>query len=151
MHIGPVLKWDLPSLEPRGAVSVELARGDMKLRVIAVHLALIRMVRKRQLRLTAKRIRGMEDMPTIIVGDFNEWSHSKGLGSLSYDYELHAPGKSFHSAWPIASLDRFASNRMVRVLSCGVYQGETALRASDHLPIWANLELLSKRAEPRTE
>ena len=34
MHIGPVLKWDLPSLEPRGAVSVELARGDMKLRIL---------------------------------------------------------------------------------------------------------------------
>ncbi|NDR56498.1 endonuclease/exonuclease/phosphatase family protein [Aliiruegeria sabulilitoris] len=138
-HIG------LPGLEPRGAVRVDIATAEGPLAIVGAHLGLVRNFRRLQL----ETIRGhLDDAParTVILGDFNEWSEGRGLEPLDEDYEVISPGNSFHAARPIASLDRFALGRKVALRDAGVEEGALASRASDHLPVWADIALAP--AEP---
>ncbi len=133
---------DLPGLEPRGAVRVDIETPDGPLALVGAHLGLIRHFRRLQLR----TIHGhLDDAPqrTVIMGDFNEWSEDRGLEPLAADYTVISPGRSFHAARPIAGLDRFALGREVRLRSAGVEQGALASRSSDHLPVWADVDLVA--------
>ncbi|WP_169379850.1 endonuclease/exonuclease/phosphatase family protein [Yoonia vestfoldensis] len=77
--------------------------------------------------------------PTAILGDFNEWSPACGLEPLRADFTVHAPGKSFHAAMPMATVDRIALSRDIALTDGGVVQTPQSLRASDHLPIWGDV------------
>lgn len=129
---GSVTHIDLPGLEPRGAVRVDLAEFS----IVATHLGLMRRNRVGQLRAIAKAVAGRDRV--VVAGDFNEWSPHKGLEVLA-DFNVHAPGHSFHAARPIAALDRIAVSRGMTVRDAGVVQGGLARHASDHLPIWAQI------------
>jgi endonuclease/exonuclease/phosphatase family metal-dependent hydrolase len=125
---------ELPGLEPRGAVRVDLKDG---LVVVATHLGLIRRFRRLQLEAITE---ALADAPhAVIAGDFNEWRMDRGLEPLSEGFEVVSPGHSFHASRPIAALDRFAHRRGIEVYQAGVDQSRLARRASDHLPIWADL------------
>jgi endonuclease/exonuclease/phosphatase family metal-dependent hydrolase len=129
---GDVTHIDLPSLEPRGAVRVELEAFSL----VATHLGLMRRHRDQQLRAIA---RALDETPrAVVAGDFNEWSPHKGLERLAA-FDVHAPGHSFHAARPVAALDRIAVSQGLRVLDAGVVQDGLARHASDHLPIWADI------------
>ncbi len=132
LDVGQVIHIDLPGLEPRGAVRVDLAAFSL----VATHLGLMRRHRARQLRTIAKAVAGAPRV--VVAGDFNEWSPHKGLEVLS-DFDIHAPGHSFHAARPIAALDRIAVSGALEVLGAGVVQDGAARYASDHLPIWADI------------
>jgi endonuclease/exonuclease/phosphatase family metal-dependent hydrolase len=129
----------LPGLEPRGAIAVDLDTHAGALRLVAVHLGLVRASRRRQLAAIAAAIGAEDPRPTVIAGDFNEWSRRKGLGTLPPDFTVHAPGPSFHARRPMAALDRFAVDDRVEILDMGVVRDATTAVASDHLPIWAEL------------
>jgi len=77
----------------------------------------------------------------VIVGDFNEWSLTRGLEPLDANFDVHSPGRTFHAARPIAALDKIATCSAIRVEKAGVVQGGEARIASDHLPIWADVTL----------
>ncbi|MEM1429130.1 MAG: endonuclease/exonuclease/phosphatase family protein [Pseudomonadota bacterium] len=134
---------DLPGLEPRGAVKVEIGLNGAALTVVGVHLGLLRSYRRAQ----AERIRATlaQDKEgagrTVILGDFNEWSPRRGLEPLARDYEMVSPGRTFHSARPVAALDRLALGRDVALLDAGVAETGKAKVASDHLPIWGDVRL----------
>ncbi|WP_341368126.1 endonuclease/exonuclease/phosphatase family protein [Yoonia sp. BS5-3] len=132
LHHGSITHIALPGLEPRGALRVEL--GGISL--IATHLGLMRRHRIHQLRAIAKQLTGAKR--SIVAGDFNEWSPKKGLDALQ-GFEIHAPGHSFHAARPIAALDRIAVSDGLTVTAAGVVKDGPAKRASDHLPIWADI------------
>lgn len=134
---------ELPGLEPRGAIWVELCRGGTPFQVVATHLGLSRRHRRQQLAMIADHLRERSDAPAIILGDFNEWSATKGLEALDNRYTVFAPGRSFHSARPVAALDRIAYNDGFELVSAGVYAQGDAPRASDHLPIWADMTLVN--------
>lgn len=125
---------DLPGTEPRGAVAVEL--GD-SLRVVGVHLGLLRSDRRRQLARVAAAFD--DDLPTVIMGDFNEWRANAGLEALDDRFHVHAPGRSFHAARPVASLDRIALSDGLELRDAGVMESQPARIASDHLPVWADI------------
>ena len=125
---------ELPGTEPRGAVSVEI--GD-RIRVIGVHLGLLRRDRRRQLAVIEARFD--DALPTAILGDFNEWRASRGLEALHHGFHIHAPGRSYHAARPVAALDRVALSRGLQLRDAGVVQTLPARIASDHLPIWADV------------
>jgi endonuclease/exonuclease/phosphatase family metal-dependent hydrolase len=129
---------DLPGLEPRGAILAELARGEASLRVVATHLGLLRRYRQMQLEAIAAAVAEGPRMPTMIMGDFNEWSESDGFGPLQ-GYRVISPGKTYHAARPVAPLDRIALTGGLRVVRSDVVSSGEALRASDHLPITAEL------------
>lgn len=133
-----VTRLGLPGTEPRGAVSVDLSVGG-GLTVIATHLGLLRRDRRRQLETLSAA--ASDHRPTVIAGDFNEWSRNRGLEPLKGRFETQSPGLSFHARRPLAALDRFAHSRDVVLRDAGVEQGKTARRASDHLPIWCEIAI----------
>jgi endonuclease/exonuclease/phosphatase family metal-dependent hydrolase len=124
----------LPGAEPRGAVAVTLDDG---LTVIGVHLGLLRSSRRKQLAVLAAHAPNPEK--TVLIGDMNEWAPKRGFEALEDAFALHSPGRSFHAARPIAALDRIALSRDLTLADAGVDQGPLAKRASDHLPIWADV------------
>lgn len=147
LRSGPV---DLPRFEPRGAVLAEFSRGPMLLRVVGVHLGLLRRHRRQQLREIGALLDGLSPMPTVIAGDFNEWRLDDDALPLPAGYVMHTPGRTFHSARPVASLDRIVTGPGITLMRAGVLEEHGAARASDHLPIWAELKVAPEaaRSEP---
>ncbi len=135
---------DLPGLEPRGAVAVDV--GD-RLHVVGVHLGLLRRSRQAQISALLRAVAD-SDLPTAILGDFNEWSPHLGLEGLSHHFSVHAPGLSFHAARPVAALDRVALSDELELRHAGVEEGTLARIASDHLPIWAEIGFRPQASTP---
>jgi endonuclease/exonuclease/phosphatase family metal-dependent hydrolase len=142
-HIGVLdcAALDLPMLEPRGAVMAELLVGEMPLRVIGMHLDLSGLWRKRQMRAILSAIADRpQKMPTILMGDTNEWRTEAGcLNDLRPDFHLAPTGPSFHARRPVAALDRIIVDKHLSIEAAGVHMSAAARRASDHLPIWARV------------
>jgi endonuclease/exonuclease/phosphatase family metal-dependent hydrolase len=142
-HIGVLdcAALELPTFEPRGAVLAELMVGDEPLRVVGMHLDLSGLWRRRQIRSILEAIdRRPQRMPTILMGDTNEWRDAAGcLKDFNGSYRIAPTGPSFHSHHPIAALDRIIVDRGLNIDAAGVHMSKAARRASDHLPIWARL------------
>ena len=134
---------ELPTLEPRGAVMAELLIGDRPLRVIGLHLDLSGLWRRRQMRAILDAIqRRPQRMPTVLMGDTNEWRTAAGcLKELNGAYRIAPTGLSFHSRRPVAPLDRIIVDEQLGIEAAGVHASASARRASDHLPVWARLAL----------
>ena len=135
---------DLPTLEPRGAVMAELLfPGDMPLRVIGLHLDISGLWRRRQMRAILDAVeRRPQRMPTVLMGDTNEWRTAAGcLKELNGSYRIAPTGPSFHSRRPIAPLDRIIVDERLAIDAAGVHASASARRASDHLPVWARVSL----------
>jgi endonuclease/exonuclease/phosphatase family metal-dependent hydrolase len=132
---------ELPTLEPRGAVIAELLIGDTPLRVVGMHLDLSGLWRKRQMRAILDAIaRRPNKMPTVLMGDTNEWRTEAGcLREIEPEFHLAPTGPSFHSRHPVAALDRIIVHRDLNIEAAGVHTSPAARRASDHLPIWARV------------
>ncbi|MEO7601975.1 MAG: endonuclease/exonuclease/phosphatase family protein [Sphingomicrobium sp.] len=132
---------ELPNIEPRGAVMAELSVRGVALRVIGMHLDLSGLRRRRQVLKILDHIEQRHRvMPTIVMGDTNEWRlRGKSLAEFDERFEIAKCGLSYHSRKPVAALDRIIVDRRFSILEAGVHSSEAALRASDHLPIWARL------------
>ena len=131
----------LPSLEPRGAVLADLKVGGEDLRVVGMHLDLSGLWRRKQAKAVLDQVAARESkMPTVLMGDLNEWS---ARGGCLRDFARHCRfaecGKSFHVRRPVARLDRIMVTGAVEIEGCGVHQSPAARKASDHYPIWATL------------
>lgn len=135
MQVGDIQRLTLPGLEPRGAVIAQIG----PVRLVAVHLGLIRHYRLEQMTAILAALAPLPDLPCVIAGDFNEWSPARGMEPLKTHFTVHAPGLSFHAARPVAALDRFAISKEVHLKAAGVIGTKQANRASDHLPVWADI------------
>lgn len=131
----------LPGLEPRGAILAELAPESGGLRVVGAHLALIRRYRTMQFAAIRAAIGRRGEMPTAILGDFNDWSARGGTEALGAAFRLHAPGPSFPAARPVGALDRVALSAGLHLMTAGVHLRAPATLASDHLPVWADIRV----------
>jgi endonuclease/exonuclease/phosphatase family metal-dependent hydrolase len=132
---------ELPTLEPRGAVMAELLIHERPLRVIGMHLDLSGLWRRRQMRAILDAIAARpQRMPTVLMGDTNEWRTATGcLQELEPDFQIAPTGPSFHSRHPVAALDRIIVHKSLGIEAAGVHMSPAARRASDHLPIWARI------------
>lgn len=145
--IGPSLSvdsvelHDLPGLEPRGCVVANLRRGEARLRVVGVHLGLLRASRRQQLTAVLSFLGKGEQSPTLIAGDFNERSLEVGLGRLSRQFRILSGGPTYHSNWPVFALDRMAVTKGVDPIRLSVHRSRDADRASDHLPLVGDFQL----------
>ena len=137
-HAQPI---DMPTLEPRGAVMAELSVAGHSLRVIGVHLDLSGLWRRKQIRAILAAIDASARlMPTVMMGDFNQWSDSGALSELAFHHHrLVKTPKSFHTARPVARLDRIIVSHDVNVTAADCHISSLSKQASDHLPIWAAL------------
>ena len=117
--------------------------GERAVRVVGMHLDLSGLWRRRQMRaiLEAVDLRPQK-MPTILMGDTNEWRDAGAcLKELNGSYRVAPCGPSFHSRRPIAALDRIIVDQSLAIEAAGVHASVEARRASDHLPIWARVAL----------
>ncbi len=132
----------IPSIEPRGAVIADLRVRGTEIRVVGLHLDLSGLWRRKQsgaiLHHLSVRHR---KMPTIMMGDTNEWSRSGGcLRDFAMHHTCARTGPSFHARMPVVALDRIFVSPQLRVIDAGVHASANARLASDHLPIWAKLK-----------
>jgi endonuclease/exonuclease/phosphatase family metal-dependent hydrolase len=133
----------LPTIEPRGAIRADLVAGGQRLRVVGMHLDLSGLRRRQQVRSILGHVANHgDDIPTVLMGDFNEWTRHGGcFHEFTRGWRLLAPGRSFPSRRPVAQLDRIVVSDGWQVLETGVHHSALAARGSDHLPVWARLEL----------
>jgi len=132
----------LPALEPRGAVMADVRVDGRMLRVVGMHLDLSGLWRRRQAHaILAHVAASAAQHPTVMMGDLNDWSAASGcLRDFGRDFIFAPTAASFHARRPIARLDRIMVSRDLRVVDAGVHLSAVARTASDHLPVWAQLE-----------
>jgi endonuclease/exonuclease/phosphatase family metal-dependent hydrolase len=131
----------LPSLEPRGAVLADVRVDGHLLRVVGMHLDLSGLWRRRQANAILSHLAERDGDPsTVLMGDLNEWSVQGGcLRDFGAHHHFAPCGRSFHARRPIAMLDRIMVTHDLEIVASGAHSSPTARRASDHLPIWAEL------------
>lgn len=123
--------------EPRRAIETEVQCGHGKIRVVATHFGLSLTERRTQARRLVAIARA-HDLPTVMLGDFNDWFWP---GSLRHALKHELPGRtrqaSFPSWCPLLRLDRIFC-WPPHILKRG-FVDRSAWRASDHLPVIADI------------
>lgn len=132
----------LPTLEPRGAVGAELVLDGQRLRVLGMHLDLSGLRRRDQIRAILRHCGQAGDVPTVLMGDFNQWGRANGaLREFAGEWQTPTIGNSFPSRRPIAPLDRIVHSAEWTCAGTAVHHSALAVAASDHLPVRATLRL----------
>lgn len=133
----------LPTLEPRGAVTALVEASGVAIRVVGMHLDLSGLWRRRQARAIIDHLTDAGGgAPAVLTGDLNEWSLAGGcLRDFARNFHFAATPASFHARRPVARLDRIMTTPDLAVVDCGVHRTALATRASDHLPVWAEVRL----------
>lgn len=151
VKITAALPLALPSLEPRGAVLVETRVEGHGLRIGGMHLDLSGLRRRQQARAVMAQIAVRSDpMPTVLMGDLNEWRRSSGcLIDFGRTYGIVPTEPSFPAGRPLARLDRIMAGPGIEVIDCGTHFTPLSRVASDHLPVWAKLRLQSDHLSER--
>jgi endonuclease/exonuclease/phosphatase family metal-dependent hydrolase len=136
------------TLEPRGALWVEITEGDITWQVLTTHFGLGRLERRVQ----GKEIAGwieeaMQKRPMIFCGDLNSRSGSivhRMLGSGLHEAQLAVHGKSrctFSTKFRWVCLDYIYASSDVVFKEAQVVDTPLARMASDHFPLVADLEV----------
>ena len=134
---------DLRGLEPRGALLADLSLADVPMRVIGTHLSLLARYRRRQAETLLAAADLSSDRATLVMGDFNGWGPlPRSLAAFDERMTLADTGNSYPSRRPITPLDRIFFTGGMRLTGCGVSHRRPASIASDHLPIWADFQLV---------
>lgn len=133
----------LPGFEPRGALVADLELSGRPLRVIAAHLGLLRGSRLAQVTAILHKMAALDDRPTLLMGDLNEWriGRTSPLAPLRHHLPQAPTVHSFPARLPIMSLDRIMACERARLTDLTAHDTPLARRASDHLPIRARLRL----------
>lgn len=131
----------LPQLEPRGGAIATVEVRGLRLQCVAMHLSLAGYFRRLQIIHAVGELGARpEAMPTVIMGDFNEWyGRSRSLRSFGPGYAFVPTGPSFPAPLPVATLDRIIVSHDLSVRAAGVHNSKLARMASDHRPVWADL------------
>jgi endonuclease/exonuclease/phosphatase family metal-dependent hydrolase len=134
----------LPGGEPRGALVVDLRlREGADLRICALHLGLLRRHRRLQIQRIGALLATLPPMPLLVAGDLNERSDGPAspLSLLDAFLAPEAPRNTFPAAFPILPLDRLRACGTARVEGTAIHATPLARRASDHLPLLAEVAL----------
>ena len=81
--------------------------------------------------------------PAVLMGDMNAWRNCKGSQVLEEELGLHHNldwPASFPAGRPMLSLDRIYT-RNAAVVEVGHHDSPAARKASDHLPVVAEVEV----------
>ncbi|MFC3126997.1 endonuclease/exonuclease/phosphatase family protein [Pseudoroseomonas globiformis] len=140
-----VQRLSLPGAEPRGAVIVEMELPGGRLRVVGAHFGLLKRCRTRQSAAILEAIGRRPTMPTIMMGDLNEWrpgrrSSLRSLEPLFGGGASFGPA-SFPSRLPIFALDRILGWPQGMLREVQAHDSPLARVASDHLPLKARMVL----------
>lgn len=125
--------------ESRAAIDAVLRIRNTDVRVIVTHLGLRPSERRIQVRKLLDAVKG--PLPTMILGDLNEWiPMSRSMRWLKkYFGHSNAP-RTFPANFPVLRLDRVWSSHGTFLGSSSYWTKATRV-ASDHLPIRANIRI----------
>lgn len=154
----------LPTLRPfrlqrRGAVHVALQTPVGRIHVFNTHLSLLGLERRIQMgKLMSDRWLGSvpADEPIVFCGDLNAGPASRvyrRLASILMDVQRAAPRRlrrakaTFSSRRPLLRIDHIFVSDHLKVISSAVPDQSIFQRASDHLPVYADLAW-SRIADP---
>jgi len=136
--------------ERRGCLRVDVQCGSELLHMFNVHLGTSFFERRHQgRRLISTDVLGSNELkyPTIVVGDFNEWTRGLASRLMSRHYRsvesrLHLKRrKTYPGILPLFHLDHFYFDSRLELVSAELVRNRLALKASDHLPIVAEFKL----------
>jgi endonuclease/exonuclease/phosphatase family metal-dependent hydrolase len=138
------LKWR----KPRGAQLVVVETPEGQLYLVNWHLGLAEKERHWQvLRLLGHTVfHHWAHLPTLIVGDFNDWRNRLGPAVFA-EHRFHqatappAQFRSFPAFLPMASLDKAFYRGDVSIRHARVARTPEAKAASDHLPLVIDFHL----------
>lgn len=154
----PTLR-NIPGLEPRGAIWVEVAVGEHRLQVLNTHLGLV----PREQRLQAVALAGTDWLghadcrgPRMLIGDFNFTSVTRPYRYLTRDLRdaqrhagLDRSIKTFPSAFPTLRIDHCFISEEIVITGIHTPFHPLARMASDHLPLAIDFEIVA--AGPRSD
>jgi endonuclease/exonuclease/phosphatase family metal-dependent hydrolase len=137
--------------EPRGCLRADLSLPEGRtLHLFDLHLGLSFGERWKQaaMLLSADLLRDAAlTAPLVVCGDFNLWSPLPGpivrlLRAALRDaaFELHKRKATWPSRFPVIRLDRAYVDSGISLFGCGVLNDPRIREASDHLPLWVDLE-----------
>lgn len=127
-----------------------LGEKPIHLHLLCVHLGLFKAERKQQCQRLIARIKEEieEDQPLIMAGDFNDWQHAlskpleEALGVQEAFISIEGQhAKSFPAIRPALCIDRIYF-RGLKVNEVRCLHAEPWHKLSDHLPLYAEFELL---------
>lgn len=128
--------------EPRGALATTIAVGGVDVQVLSTHLGLRLGERRYQVRKILEHIDASPAAVCVILGDFNDWLPGRSVVHALEDRFGRTPhGRSFPSFCPLLSLDRIWIDPASALRDLRVHASPLARRASDHLPVVAELDL----------
>jgi endonuclease/exonuclease/phosphatase family metal-dependent hydrolase len=147
-HATQVRRLDLsfPRREPRGALDVELDCDGQPLRLVATHLGLRPAERRAQIRRLLRAVEGAGSMPTVLIGDLNEWFlWGRPLRWLHGHFRRTPAPPTFPARAPFISLDRVWVKPRRALRRVTVHTTALSRMASDHLPLAAVLDFSGSR------
>src|SRR5205814_7678075 len=134
--------------KPRGAQLVVVDSPEGPFQLVNWHLGLAELERFWQVNhlLEHHLFRESAHLPTVIVGDFNDWRNR--LAELAFTAHRfaqvtvpHSRFRSFPAYWPLAALDKCSFRGPVDVGHTRVVRSALAKSASDHLPLVIDFHL----------
>jgi endonuclease/exonuclease/phosphatase family metal-dependent hydrolase len=135
------LDLSVPPHEPRGALDVVVDCGGWRLRVLATHLGLRPYERRRQVRRLLAALDAREELPTVLMGDLNEWFlWGRPLRWLHVQFRRTPAPATFPARLPMFALDRLWVRPRGLLERLEVHASPLARIASDHLPLVATLD-----------
>jgi hypothetical protein len=112
----------------------EVTLGKARMRVFGMHLDLSGLWRRKQAAAVIHAAGLREEMPTVLMGDLNEWSAGRGcLADFARHYSFAPCGRSFHARRPVAQLDRIMHCGQLKLVDSGVHDSAAAVRIGDEL------------------
>jgi endonuclease/exonuclease/phosphatase family metal-dependent hydrolase len=129
--------------EPRGAIAATIDVGGTTLHVLAAHLGLRVHERRFQVRQILDYLDAVRTTQFVVLGDFNDWLPGRSVVHV-LDERLGRPPRprSFPAFRPIVPLDRIWVHPRQSLRSIAAHATPAARRASDHLPVVADIDAL---------
>jgi endonuclease/exonuclease/phosphatase family metal-dependent hydrolase len=137
--------------ENRAAIEVSIETNLGKVHIINTHLGLgwrERVVQAQLFTSAEWRAAVAEDMPLILLGDFNSLRGSRPYRTLNRHLrdvreliQANRPTPTYPTRFPVLAVDHIFVNRAVQPLTVLVHRSSLARIASDHFPLIAEFAL----------
>ena len=148
LRVSHQISLQMERKKSRGAQLVVVETPEGPLHLVNCHLGLAEKERHWQINhlLRHHLFRESANLPTLIVGDMNDWRNSLRTGTLAsheFHQATHPPSRfcTFPAWLPAGSLDKAFANNQIIVRHAQVVRTALAKRASDHLPILIDFHL----------
>ena len=134
--------------KPRGAQLLQIDSPEGSLHLVHTHLGLAERERHWQMNrlLSHMLFRSADPLPTLVVGDFNDWRNTLATASLAANCfaQVTSPISRFRSfpAWlAVGALDKAFVRGPIDVRQARIVKTSLAKTASDHLPLVIDFHL----------